>query len=575
METPSQQTLFKAMMEPDFYPHPVRSVTCKETHISKVFLTGERVYKIKKALNLGFLDFSTLAGRRYFCGQEVALNRRLTDGVYRSVVAIRQANGRFSLSGSGDVVEYAVCMRQLSSRDSLAARLRQNAVSVEQVEALAQRLVDFYRSQVPVRRDLAAASWENVRSACEENFRQIRWAVGDLLDPERYRAVVSAARWFLSLRKPLFRNRIDNGCIRDCHGDLRAQHIYFGPAGSFQIIDCLEFSPRLRHIDIASDLAFLVMDLDVRGGRALALALMAAYVRETRDVQAYVLLPFYMGYRAMVRCKVSCIRLNELPSGENGALRAREKALRYLACAYRYAQHGIKPTLWVLCGLPATGKSTLARALSLVLSVKVWRSDVVRKLTAGPLAARPESAEAFDLYSESMHRRTYGKLLRLARTALDNGQSVILDATFSKPADRRKALALSGRCKCRIVFAECTAPAHMIKTRLTQREGRASVSDARLCHFVQLNRRYIPPDEVDPALRVGVDTTRPVYQCIQSLLSRHLAGALEGAGGTRQTAARTNEKGGRHVQNHCGGNRSHQRIRSCGGNSGPAGCREQ
>jgi aminoglycoside phosphotransferase family enzyme/predicted kinase len=575
MDTPSQQTLFKAMAKPDFYPHPVRSVTCRETHISKVFLTGERVYKVKKALDLGFLDFSTLARRRHCCEQEVALNRRLTDGVYREVAAIRYANGRFSLSGCGDVVEYAVCMRQLSHRDSLAARLQRDAVSVGQVEALVRRLIEFYRRQVPLRPDLAAASRENVQTACEENFRQIRWAVGDLLDPERYRGVVSATRSFLSLCKPLFDNRIEKGCIRNCHGDLRAGHIYFSRTGSFQIIDCIEFNPRLRYIDIASDLAFLAMDLDVRGARTLAATLMETYVRETRDVQAYALLPFYMGYRAMVRCKVSAIRLNELAPGQNQAVRARDKALRYLDCAHRYAQHCIRPTLWVVCGLPAAGKSTLARALSRTLLVTVWRSDVVRKQTVGPSAARPESGEAIDLYSVSMHRHTYAELLHLARTTLDSGQSVILDATFSAPEDRRKAIALAGRRNCRILFAECAAPAHRRKTRLAQREGRASVSDARLHHFEQLNRRYIPPDEVEPALRVRVDTTRPIHECLQALLSHHFAGALGGTGDPRRTAAKAIEKGGRHVQNHCGGNRSHHHARSSGGNSGPSGSREQ
>jgi aminoglycoside phosphotransferase family enzyme/predicted kinase len=576
MDSPSQEALFSAMADPDFYPHPVRSVTCEETHISKVFLTGETVYKIKKAVDFGFLDFSTLAKRRHCCEQEVALNRRLTDGVYREVVAIRRTNGGFSLSGCGDIVEYAVCMRQLSDQDSLAARLQRNAVSVGQVEALAQRLIDFYRRQDPVHPELAAASWENVRSACEENFRQIRWAVGDLLDPERYNEVVSATRSFLSTHIPLFRNRIENGCIRDGHGDLRAGHIYFDRTGSFQIIDCIEFNPRLRQIDIASDLAFLAMDLDVRGARTPAMALMEVYARETRDFQAYALLPFYMGYRAMVRCKVNCIRLKELAPGLKAAVHAHDQALRYLARAHGYTQHFARPTLWVLCGLPATGKSTLARALSRVLMVKVWRSDVVRKQKPGHSSAlHPESGDVIDLYSEAMHRRTYAKILDLARTTLDGGKSVILDATFSEPDDRRKAIDLAGRLACRILFVECTAPAHLVKSRLAQREGRASVSDARLHHYELLKRRYIAPDEIEPTLRYRVDTTRPVRDCIQALLSWRCAGALGRAGDIEQTAAETVSKGGPHVQNNCGGNRSYHHRGSNGGSGSPSGRREQ
>lgn len=576
MDAPAQETLFSAMAAPDFYPHPVRSVTCKETHISKVFLTGETVYKVKKAVDLGFLDFSTLAKRRHCCEQEVALNRRLTDGVYREVVAIRRAHGGFSLSGSGDIVEYAVCMRQLPDRDSLAARLRCDDVSAGQIEMLAYRLIDFYRRQGPVRPDLAAAARENVRCACEENFRQIRWAVGDLLDPDRYHAVVSATRSFFSSRKLLFRSRSENGRICDGHGDLRAGHIYYGRPGSFQIIDCIEFNPRLRQIDIASDLAFLVMDLDVRGARALAAALVEVYARETRDFQVYAVLPFYMGYRAMVRCKVNCIRLKELDPGLKAPLRVRDQALRYLVHAHAYTQHCTRPALWVLCGLPAAGKSTLARALSQTLLIKVWRSDVVRKQMGGiPSAADLGSAAGADLYGESMHRRTYAKLLDLARAALNNGESVILDATFSDPAQRRQAIRLAGEAGARIVLVECTAPLSELKTRLTRREDGRSISDARLHHLDKLLRRYVPPDEVDPSLRLRVETTRPTDDSIHTLLCRDFRAAFMQAEHVEDTAVPTAAKGGPYVQVDSGGNRSRRRVRSIGGNGGTTVRREQ
>jgi aminoglycoside phosphotransferase family enzyme/predicted kinase len=576
MGTPAQETLFSAMASPDFYPHPVRSVTCKETHISKVFLTGETVYKVKKAVDLGFLDFSTLAKRRHCCEQEVALNHRLTDGIYREVVAIRRAHGGFSLSGCGDVVEYAVCMRQLSDQDSLAARLLRDEVSVEHIEMLAHRLIDFYRRQGPVPPDLAAAARENVRSASEENFRQIRWAVGDLLDSNRYHAVVSATRSFLTSRKLLFRNRSDNGRIRDGHGDLRAGHIYYGRPGPFQIIDCIEFNPRLRRIDIASDLAFLAMDLDVRGARTLAAALMEIYARETRDFQVYAVLPFYMGYRAMVRCKVSCIRLKELDPGLEASAYARDRALRYLAHAHSYTQHCARPALWVLCGPPAAGKSTLARALSRTLLVKVWRSDVVRKQRDEVLsAADVEFAAGADLYSESMHRRTYAKLLGLARTALIDGETVVLDATFSDPDQRRRAIRLAGEAGARIVFAECTAPLDELKTRLARREDGRSTSDARLRHLDKLLRRYVPPDEVDPSLRLRVETTRPIDDSLHTLLSHDFRAAFMQDEHEQDTAVRTAAKGGPYVQVNSGGNRSRRQARSIGGNSGTIVRRER
>lgn len=576
MDASYQQSLFEAMSSPDFYPHPVQSITQKETHISKVFLTGEVVYKIKKAVDLGFLDFSTVAKRRQCCEQEVSLNRRLTEGVYLGVAPITHSGGRFRLFGSGEAIEYAVRMRQLPDHRLLAERIQQGRVTVAQIEALAQRLVDFFEQQGSTSPEMAAASWDHVRSACEENFRQTHSVTGDVLNPDQYRAVRSATRLFLAHQKALFDARRQSGKIYNGHGDLRTGHIYFDGSGTYQIIDCIEFNSRLRHIDIASDVAFLAMDLDARGASTLGDALLEGYVRRTRDWQVYALIPFYKCYRAMVRCKVNCIRLKEDTISKNAAMDARERAEMYLALADRYAQQFARPTLWVLCGLPGTGKSTLARALSKALMINALRSDVIRKQH---VQQHPQfhAHTGFEqgLYSQEAHRLTYTKMLIMARAALEQNQSVIVDATFSDPDYRRKAIDLAGQLDCRIIFAECTAPEHLIKTRLVQRESRVSVSDARLQHYELLNRRYILPDEIETTLRVRVDTTQPIHACIQALLSWHCAGALGRTGDAQQTTAATVSKGGRHVQNNSGGNRSHHHARSIGGNSSSSGRRKQ
>lgn len=576
MDASYQESLFEAMSSPDFYPPPVQSVTQKETHISKVFLTGELVYKIKKAVNLGFLDFSTVAKRRRYCEQEVSLNRRLAEGVYLGVAPITYSGGRFRLFGSGKVIEYAVRMRQLPDHRSLAAKIQRGEVAVAQIEALAHRLTDFFEQQGSTTPEMAAASQGHLRSACEENFRQIHSVIGDVLNPEQYRSVRSATRFFLAHQKALFEARSESGKIYNGHGDLRTGHIYFGDSGTYQIIDCIEFNSRLRHIDIASDLAFLAMDLDVRGASMLGDALLKVYVRRTRDWQAYALIPFCKCYRAMVRCKVNCIRLKENTISKDASLAARQRAATYLALADGYAQQFDRPTLWVLCGLPAAGKSTLARSLSKTLLIDTLRSDVIRKqLVRQHPQSHADSRFEQGLYSPEAHRLTYAKMLLMARTALERNQSVIVDATFSEPDHRRKAIDLARQLDCRILFAECTAPAHLIKSRLAQRQGSASVSDARLDHYELLNRRYSPPDEIEPAIRVRVDTTQPLNDCIQALLSWHCAGAAKQAGDADQTASETVSKGGTHVQNDSGGNRSYHHPRSSDGSGGSAGRREQ
>jgi hypothetical protein len=278
----------------------------------------------------------------------------------------------------------------------------------------------------------------------------------------------------------------------------------------------------------------------------------------------------------MVRCKVNCIRLQQSTISNNASTKARDRAAMYLALADQYAQQFARPTLWVLCGLPGAGKSTLARTLSEALLIDVLRSDVIRKQRVRQhLQSRTGTGSEQGLYSSEAHRLTYTNMLHMARAALEQNHSVIVDATFSKPDDRREAIDLAGRLDCRILFVECTAPAHIIKSRLAQREGSASASDARLQHYDVLNRRYIPPDEIEPTRRVRVDTTRPICDCIQGLLAWHCAGALGRAGDAEQTAVETVSKGGSHVQNNSGGNRSHHHPRSIGGNGSPSGRRER
>jgi aminoglycoside phosphotransferase family enzyme/predicted kinase len=561
MDAAYQQMLFEAMSSPDFYPHPVQSVTQKETHISKVFLTGEVVYKIKKAVNLGFLDFSSVSKRRLCCEREVSLNRRLSEGVYFGVVPITYDGGRFHLSGSGEAIEYAVHMRQLPDHRLLAERIQQGRVTAAQIEALAHRLTGFFERLGGIEPEMAAASRDHVRSACEENFRQIISASGDWLKPGRGRAVMSATRFFLDHRKALFDARSESGKIYNGHGDLRSDHIYFEGSGRYQIIDCIEFNPHLRHIDIASDLAFLAMDLDARGVSVLGDDILNVYVRRTGDSQVYALMPFYKCYRAMVRCKVNCIRSNESMIGKRVRMDARDRAAMYLALAHRYAQQFARPTLWVLCGLPGSGKSTLARLLSKTLFLDVLRSDLIRKRHfAQDRTTSAGTGFGQGLYTPEAHRLTYGKMLHRARAVLQRNESIILDATFSEPDHRRQAMDLAGELDCRIIFAECTASPRLLKTRLAQRRGRRSVSDARLRHYELLRQRYVPPDEIGPYRRCRVNTAQPIHDCIEAMLSWDYTSACIREGAKEATTAKTISKGGRHVQNNSGGNRSRHYV---------------
>ncbi|MEW5910404.1 MAG: hypothetical protein AB1659_11430, partial [Thermodesulfobacteriota bacterium] len=367
-----QPAIFEVMSQPKFYPHPVDHVDSRETHISKLFLTGAYVYKIKKPLNLGFLDFTTLENRKHFCHEEVSLNRRLSTGVYLEVTSVSFHDGRYFPDETGNVVEYAVKMKQLPEEDSMEMRLRGHRIGLKEIETLARKLSDFYDHAEAGDEIDSFGSWEVVNGNCEENFSQIQSHMPSLSGTDLFQIIRSTTRSFLQRRKELFNQRIRNGKIRDCHGDLRCDHIYF--TDGIQIIDCIEFNTRFRFSDVTCDLAFLSMDLDFLGFPEISEALIRSYVQVSGDSDTYVLMDFYKCYRAMVRAKVNALRCTELDV-DNRLHRITEKeAQKYLDIAYHCAIRFSRPTLWIVFGMPASGKSTVAKELSGILDIEVLRS---------------------------------------------------------------------------------------------------------------------------------------------------------------------------------------------------------
>ncbi|MCK5348613.1 MAG: AAA family ATPase, partial [Desulfobacula sp.] len=432
MDNPIQKQVFRAMEKPLFYPHPVSGIRQKETHISKVFLTGEYVYKIKKSVDFGFLDFSTLEKRRYYCCREIILNRRLTCDTYLDVVAITRSNDMIVLGGKGQVVEYAVRMRRLSDSKSLRYLIKTGEISKVDMPALGRLLARFYLRTAKSELLHTGDGWKSVYNACKENFRQTQDSCNTLLDKKTWEIVQGATLSFLKNHPSYFNHRFKTGKIRDCHGDLRCEHIYFTDKG-IQIIDCIEFNDYLRHIDVISDLAFLLMDLDFNEEPGLGDCLLNEFLQHTNDLKAFLMLAFYKCYRAVVRCKVNIIllRSHNLLEGERKSVHL--NAIKYLDLAFQYALQFYRPRMWVVCGMPATGKSTIAKQLSKTLEIKIIRSDAVRKEIFG-LQPHENGVELFGekIYSSLATSLTYGKLLCLAQAELETGTSVILDATYSR-----------------------------------------------------------------------------------------------------------------------------------------------
>mgnify|MGYP001287902189 CR=1 FL=1 len=511
------QALVAALGDPGFYPHPVGKVEFRETHISIVALAGEFVYKVKKPLDLGFLDFTSLEKRCHYCHQEVALNRRLSRDIYLEVVAITRDATGYRLQGDGAAVEYAVKMRRLPDDAAMERLLRAGRLPQTAVTDLARHLMRFYAQARRDKETAAVGTWETVRLNCEENFAQLEPYAGRAIDPERLEIVRAATRAFLYRRKALFDRRVAEGHIRDGHGDLRADHIYF-LQNEIQVIDCIEFNDRFRYGDVAVDLAFLAMDLDAAGFPAVADAFLAAYVTASGDSDLYTLIDFYKCYRAVVRLKVSCLRLEQIGAGQRPSLMAEIR--RYQAMAYGYAVGYTRPVLWVVCGLPASGKSTIATALGKHLEVSVLPSDVIRKELFGHKASEP-NVRPFEegIYAPHASGLTYGRLLLLAQEHLAQGKSVILDATFGSRRRREEAVRLAGDMDAGWIFIECTCSDDTLLARLTAREDRQGVSDARRQHFEQFKAHFEPLGELPPERHLRIATDQDVEANMRHILS--------------------------------------------------------
>jgi aminoglycoside phosphotransferase family enzyme/predicted kinase len=499
--------LVEAMGRPGFYPHRPEGVELVETHISWVFLAGPLVYKVKKPVVFPFLDYGTLERRRALCREEVRLNRRLAPSIYRGVRALVRRGGGWALADDPDdprACEYAVEMRRFDSTTTLAARLARGEATAEQLRAIGRRLADFHERAEPV---AARVGWPaHLARSLDENFETLLSFAGSAVDGRELAAAERFISAFLVARRDELAGRAAAGRVRDCHGDLRAEHVIFGEQG-VEVFDCVEFSPALREIDVAADLAFLVMDLAAAGREDLARELVGAYRDAGGDPGDEALLHFFAVYRAWVRAKVACLRADELDDDRRRAA-ALSEARGLAALARRLAWRARAPLPLVVCGGAASGKSHLARHLADVTGLAHLNSDVVRKELLGIAPAERAPASA---YSAEMNARTYAELGRRAGGEITAGRSVLVDATFRYRRDREAFTAALGDRE--LIFVECLAPAAVVAERAAAREGDPSrVSDAGGELAERQRREFEPLDEVRADRHLVLRTDRAVEE---------------------------------------------------------------
>jgi aminoglycoside phosphotransferase family enzyme/predicted kinase len=513
--------LVRDLLEPRAYPHHPAKVELLQTQMSFVFLTGEYVYKVKKPVNLGYLDYTTLEKRRHFSEQEVLLNRRLCPDVYLGVVPITQKGGRHGVEGEGKALEYAVKMLQLPQEKMMDRLLAQGRVTPAMAERVARLLAEFHSHAATGPHISAFGSLDYVKTNTEENFTQTEPYIGRTVSSEKYHALKDYAYSFLQRHADIFQQRVEGGHIRDCHGDLHAAHVCF--EDGVKVFDCIEFNDRFRYGDTASEVAFLAMDLDRNGFPTLSRAFAEAYVRASGDRGVWDILAFYKFYRAHVRAKVEGFKADAPHMPQEERERALQVARGYFDLALAYTRR----KLVITAGMVGTGKTALACGLGERLGWEVVSSDAVRKALAS-LPPTQHRYEAFEtgIYSPAFTRRTYEELFRQGRNILLQGGSVLLDATFRSRALRKEAALLARDAEAQFFVLETVCPEEVIRERLERRAGETSFSDADWQVYLREKEIWEEITEVPRDHHLKVDTRAAVEALLPGLVSR-LRGGLE------------------------------------------------
>ncbi|MVW76617.1 bifunctional aminoglycoside phosphotransferase/ATP-binding protein [Pseudomonas xionganensis] len=514
------QALISALQNPALYPHPVEGFQVIETHISWVILTGPYAYKIKKPMNFGFLDFTSLADRKHFCEEELRLNQRLTQGLYLEVLPISGSIEAPQLGGQNPAIEYALKMRQFPQYQMLSAVQARGELSEAHIDALARQIAEFHARTPAVAADHPLCSPTAIVAPMRQNFEQIRPLLSDIADLQQLDALEAWTEASFSRLEPLLAQRASTGSIRECHGDI---HLGNATLLDDQVVlfDCIEFNEPFRLIDIASDAAFLAMDLEDRGLKAHARRFVNAWLEHSGDYAALELLNFYKAYRALVRAKVALFSLAHQSDAVQRAVTLRQYR-NYAALAESYSAIP-SHFLAITHGVSAVGKSHVAMRLVEALGAIRLRSDVERKRLFGEQQTAERGQIGQGIYSAEAGAATYQRLHQLAQDALHAGFPVVIDATYLQWAQRQAAWQVAEEAGVPFLILDCQAPESVIAGWLAQRQAQGQdPSDATLevIQAQQATREALSTEEQAHSKRVDTHDSTSLDSLIERIRQR-------------------------------------------------------
>ncbi|HSN24079.1 MAG TPA: AAA family ATPase [Methylomicrobium sp.] len=508
--------MIQGLMSSNAFPHPVSSIRSIETHISWVLLTGEFAYKIKKPVNFGFLDFSTLELRCTYCKEELRLNRRLAADWYLEVVSITGSCENPNIGGIGEPIEYAVKMRQFPTGLTLKDQVKTAGVGRREIDQIIDLLADFHAAVDIALPDSPYGSSAVVKHWVNENFQHIR---PRLEDARQLRQLEVIEFWELTEwqhRAELMEERKRSGFVRECHGDMHLGNMTLID-GKVVLFDCIEFNPQLRWIDVVSEAAFLIIDLLHFQLEALAWRFLNHYLQHTGDYNGMRLLRYYLVYRALVLAKVALLRAEQQQNPAHRDQNHSEYSL-YANLAERFTHHQ-SPVLFITHGFSGSGKSHFAERLAEQTGALQIRSDIERKRLFGYRADQSTCSRTDGgIYTESASQKTYEKLVNLAEIVLEAGFSAIVDATFLKKAQREQFLKLAKRCDVPFRILDFQESEQVLLQRILQRQNLdASEATIAVLHRQQQTAEPLDHDEQSLAITINSESDSALENLLAAL----------------------------------------------------------
>lgn len=513
-----QKKFLEELKKPETYGEKPDSVKILQTHISYVALTGKYAYKIKKPVNFGFLDFSTIEKRKHFCYEELKLNKRLCPEIYEKVVTINKDQNQLKIDGKGEIIDYALKMKEFPQEKIVSFLLHKNNVNEETINKIVDKLVEFYKLEKTSEEIKKYGEIKTIKQNIDENFEQTKNKINQIITKETYEFIKNTTNSFLKRKKDVFKKRIKNGFILDCHGDLHTGNIVL-INNEICIFDCIEFNKRFRYSDVASDIAFLAMDLDYQGFPYLSSYLIDRYIEKSNDKNIFDVLNFYKCYRAYVRGKVTGFQLDDsyIESEKKEEIVNSAKNYFYLAEYYSgLIKNEIEqktPIVFITSGLTGTGKTTVSRKIAVDYNAIRINTDEVRK----EIFKIDKYEKHYDEYNTGLYapenmKKVYDKIFKKTENLLNNKKNVIVDATFRTNNLREKIKNIAIKKNASFIILNTVCPEELVKKYLDERTKKKTVSDGRWGIYKKQKKSFESFEEEQNVIKIDISKKDFSYQ---------------------------------------------------------------